>query len=209
MNKDTRILVGLVATVLIYIFIATWTVRASLSLPPAKVELWPLTYWIMTPAWTFPVVGFLFGLILLMVLAAVLGEDEDLLRGFSPIVIGAFLFALPGAVGHEISFLSGTVLVLLALGEFITVSYLVHLLRIGESIELESKWGGLGGGLGGWRMSPAAGLLVLAIALAAAAAASIQPPPNDKDSGSAGAAAVSAGAPEAGKTMPKSANGKP
>jgi hypothetical protein len=39
----------------------------------------------------------------------------------------------------------------------------------GEPIALETNWGGLGGGLGGWHLSPAAGLSVLALLASAAA----------------------------------------
>jgi len=45
-----------------------------------------------------------------------------------------------------------------------------------EPVELRSNWGGLGGGLGGWRLSRPAVLLLLALALAGAAVAAALPP---------------------------------
>jgi hypothetical protein len=42
-------------------------------------------------------------------------------------------------------------------------------LNEGDTLEFVTHWGGLGGGLGGWRLSPAAGLVVLAIVSASAA----------------------------------------
>jgi hypothetical protein len=44
-------------------------------------------------------------------------------------------------------------------------------LRAGHPIETESRFGGLGGGLGGWRISSAAGLLLLTAVLTGAAVA--------------------------------------
>jgi hypothetical protein len=42
----------------------------------------------------------------------------------------------------------------------------IFLLVRGESVYLETHWGGLGGGLGGWRVSPALAALLGAIAFA-------------------------------------------
>lgn len=43
-----------------------------------------------------------------------------------------------------------------------------------EALELTSHWGGLGGGLGGWRLSGAAGYLLLLVLCAALAAATLR-----------------------------------
>jgi hypothetical protein len=48
----------------------------------------------------------------------------------------------------------------------ILLGIFVYLLMTGESVYLESHWGGLGGGLGGWRVSRALSALLGAIAFA-------------------------------------------
>jgi hypothetical protein len=58
-------------------------------------------------------------------------------------------------------------------------------LRAGHAVETESRFGGLGGGLGGWRLSSAAGLLLLTALLAGApvALATYNPKSGDTSSG--------------------------
>jgi thiosulfate reductase cytochrome b subunit len=48
----------------------------------------------------------------------------------------------------------------------ILLGLFVYLLLTGESVYLESHWGGLGGGLGGWRVSRALSALLGAIVFA-------------------------------------------
>lgn len=59
-------------------------------------------------------------------------------------------------------------LIIYALGgvSAILLGLFVYLLMTGESVHLESHWGGLGGGLGGWRVSRALSALLGAIAFA-------------------------------------------
>lgn len=59
--------------------------------------------------------------------------------------------------------------------------------RQGAAIELQSNWGGLGGGLGGWRLSSATSLAVLAFLFAGGAAVVTQP----RNPGAAGVKAES------------------
>lgn len=42
-------------------------------------------------------------------------------------------------------------------------AYALAALREGDAVELSSHWGGLGGGLGGWRLSPVATMLLLTL----------------------------------------------
>jgi hypothetical protein len=56
-------------------------------------------------------------------------------------------------------------LALLALGTLIFLSLFVQRLQLGGAPQIETHWGGIGGGLGGWRMSSSLGYLLVAIVL--------------------------------------------
>jgi hypothetical protein len=56
-------------------------------------------------------------------------------------------------------------LALLALGTLIFLSLFVQRLQRGGAPQIETHWGGIGGGLGGWRMSSSLGYLLVAIVL--------------------------------------------
>ncbi len=75
---------------------------------------------------------------------------------------------------------AGLVLVFgaLALVAFVAA---VDLVQRGQGVEFESRWGGLGGGLGGWRLSPVAVLIAIGLLFAIAAAAAARPPTLAKD----------------------------
>jgi hypothetical protein len=45
----------------------------------------------------------------------------------------------------------------------------IELIGQGETIEMQSQWGGLGGALGGWRLSPVTSLMLVALAFTGAA----------------------------------------
>jgi len=73
---------------------------------------------------------------------------------------------LAGAALREISLTKATLIIVigsLALFTFVRLSEMMD--EGSETIELQSNWGGLGGGLGGWHISPATGLLLLALVL--------------------------------------------
>jgi hypothetical protein len=115
------------------------------------------------------------------------------LAGLAPVLIsrlqGAYSFALLGyALGMAATMGLGIALasqatyaraaLLLLLGGAAVACLLVALRRIsksGEPLEIESHWGGLGQGLGGWRVSSAAALLLCALCLAALAAVVVAP----------------------------------
>lgn len=79
----------------------------------------------------------------------------------------------------------------------------IRLLGSGESIQFETNWGGIGGGMGGWRLSPAAAFAFLAIVFASATVAvalAVSAPPAAKapEPGAAPPAKAAPGAPKAG-----------
>ena len=57
-------------------------------------------------------------------------------------------------------------LVLLGVGTFILLVLFVQRLQRGGAPQIETHWGGIGGGLGGWRMSASLGYLIIATVLA-------------------------------------------
>jgi hypothetical protein len=57
-------------------------------------------------------------------------------------------------------------LVLLVIGTIYFLFLYVQRLKQGGTPQIETHWGGIGGGLGGWRMSSALGYLIVSIALA-------------------------------------------
>jgi hypothetical protein len=80
------------------------------------------------------------------------------------IVIWAFAILLFVAVDRKA--LDAGVAALLfvsAAGTLIAAAYALGALRSGEGIGVSSHWGGLGGGLGGWRLTPATPALLLAL----------------------------------------------
>jgi hypothetical protein len=64
------------------------------------------------------------------------------------------------------------------IGAILSFLAFLFLLVKGYSPQLDSHWGGFGGGLGGWRLSPAAALLLVTLVLSGLAAMVIMPPGN-------------------------------
>jgi hypothetical protein len=69
----------------------------------------------------------------------------------------------------EIKVAYGAGAILAAAGALIALSRVFRLIEDGGPIEIESNWGGLGGGLGGWRLSAAAALVLVTLAFAGGA----------------------------------------
>jgi hypothetical protein len=168
-------IVGAFLAVVILALLAGWIAVAAASLPPVTIRLWPATYQFIGPGWVLPLAGVMLGLVPLVFFAGVLKVDPDEMPGISPIIVFAFLLAGLGAANGQITFLSACIVVPLALGALATVYQLLTLINFGGTIEVESRWGGLGGGLGGWRLSREASLLLLALALIAGTVAAVQP----------------------------------
>src|ERR1700740_3067463 len=70
---------------------------------------------------------------------------------------------IAAVLAGAINWTQGIVVVLAGVMAIIAATRAVELFGQGDRIELQSHWGGLGGGLGGWRLSPGASLVVLAL----------------------------------------------
>ncbi len=97
------------------------------------------------------------------------------------IVTALFGFALAGAaLAGKINALLAAIAILFGGAAIIVVRAAAERFTAGDRIELQSHWGGLGGGLGGWRLSPGASLALLAFILLAVAVGALTGWPRDK-----------------------------
>ena len=83
-------------------------------------------------------------------------------------VLALFVFTSFGVLTRTLS--SGTAVLMCVFGVVVllTCISIMERLQAGEAFEIQSHWGGLGGGIGGWRISPLAGLTLIALIFAAA-----------------------------------------
>jgi hypothetical protein len=95
-----------------------------------------------------------------------------LLLWLSGVLVG--VLATAGLIGMGLPNGRTVLLALFGLAALIALGASAARMMQGGAIEVETHWGGLGGGLGGWRLSSAAGLAVLA-AISAAAAIALTP----------------------------------
>jgi hypothetical protein len=76
------------------------------------------------------------------------------------------IMAIAASWSDQISFLHAMLVVLFGSVALLAAANALSLFRQGEAIELETSWGGLGGALGGWRLSPATSLVISAFVFA-------------------------------------------
>jgi hypothetical protein len=128
---------------------------------------------------------------------------------FSPALICSLLgvtslaaLGLIGAASGEISFFQAIVVVAFGSAALTAATFAIERLAKGDTIEMQSHWGGLGGVLGGWRLSPTASLLLVALVFAGGAAGVVAARDKgerlDKKSVTADAGNKDAGSKEAG-----------
>lgn len=130
--------------------------------------------------------------------------SNSTLAGFT-FVAFAVLVALvdAGIRGKAIDAARGSFGLVLALLAMLFGGVLLSALQRGESIELENHWGGLGGGVAGWRVSPAGVMLIFLLIFTAGSVALLAPqPPVAAKPAPAASATVSRPA-EAQKVGPK------
>jgi hypothetical protein len=77
--------------------------------------------------------------------------------------------AVAAVRSDQLSFGRASLIVILGGVALVTAAAALERFRKGEDVELESNWGGLGGGLGGWRVSSVACLSLMAVIFAASA----------------------------------------
>ncbi|MDP3749699.1 MAG: hypothetical protein Q8Q88_21930 [Phenylobacterium sp.] len=84
---------------------------------------------------------------------------------------GLVLSLAAAVVGDALSPVRATLIGVCGLATLLILFFTLETLRRAEGLFLESHWGGLGGGLGGWRISPAAVLVFLLLVFASATVA--------------------------------------
>jgi hypothetical protein len=101
-------------------------------------------------------------LMVILSLAAAAISGYAIGRGRAPAPEGAYVFSPEGAA------LLATVVVILCLGACVAVflRLVVRAASVDDTV-VESHWGGFGGGLGGWRVSPAILYLTVAVCFGA------------------------------------------
>jgi hypothetical protein len=91
------------------------------------------------------------------------------------VLIGLILFsATLGAAAHQVSVLRAGIASALAILAVITGYAAYDALQRGDPLGIQSSWGGLGGGLGGWQLSRSAGLVLITLAAIAGAVMSLR-----------------------------------
>src|SRR5712671_4122955 len=108
-------------------------------------------------------VGLLGGLLLALILLIQFDRFRGPLIWSGIGVTGLAVIGLAGAISREISFTQAIVTVAFAGAALVAAAHAIQMLVKGDAIGLQSHWGGLGGALGGWRLSPVTSLLVLAL----------------------------------------------
>jgi hypothetical protein len=158
--------------------------------------------------------GALFGALLLGGILISFGRSLPVFVG-DAVPIGAQMIILAiviagaviaGVAYDPVRFRYAGLATVLATGGIFSLLALVRRMERGESIQMESHWGGigggLGGGLGGWRVSGALVFAVMAVALFAGAAAAGYAQPEDKPAVGKPAAAAAAAKPPAKPSAP-------
>jgi hypothetical protein len=162
-GNDRRVgttVLGVIAILLILFSAANYNL--------VKVHLWP---WgaVQLPTFALIALGFLGG-VLTTILLLWIKRNETL--PVSWIYLAIFCLAVMGvaaARSGDLSFAKAMLVIVVGSAALMTAARAILLLGQGETIELHSHWGGLGGALGGWRLSPATSLVLLTLAFTGSA----------------------------------------
>jgi hypothetical protein len=117
--------------------------------------------------------SFMFGFIAgAIVLAALFWKFRHERPAISWVYVALFCFAMMAVAAvqsDQLSFARSALVILIGSGALVAAAQAVAQLERGETIELTTHWGGLGGGIGGWRLSPVTALIIIALALTGSA----------------------------------------
>lgn len=84
------------------------------------------------------------------------------------------IMAISAARTDELSFVQALLVIVFGSIALVAAVNALSLFRLGEAIEFENSWGGLGSGLGGWRLSSATSLILSALLFACGAIVTAQ-----------------------------------
>lgn len=181
--KTLLLLVGVAVSLIV-------PITVSWEASPVTIPFWRSGYSITIATSMLLAVAVAFGVIagILLVLMLLPEEEQERLNQnptASHIVMSGYRYiAVLGVLGFAIYANSAgkmqpvTVILVFNFGSIaiLASTSAIGRLRCGDVFEVQSNWGGLGGGIGGWRASPVIGLSAISVIFAAAAfAAAILP----------------------------------
>jgi hypothetical protein len=211
------------ARVLLYLMLAAGVLGWALLIgddQPQVPQWWPEPS--VAPIWALPIAGLLVGVALTaLILTWPQRGTPAIPRPADPgpgrlipwrntvnltLAAGLALIVLTtlAAVGGYVNAAAAALIVVGGVSTILAAAHAAEAVRREEGISFETHWGGLGGGLGGWRISPAAALSLLTLVLASStvAAALIDVPKPKKDPAAAPAPAAPAPAAPAEARVP-------
>jgi hypothetical protein len=97
------------------------------------------------------------------------------------VLFSAGVMVVAALRSDRLPLLQGAVVAILGSIALVAAAHALTLFRGGETVELQSSWTGLGGGLGGWRMSPVTALCALALLSGGAAVIAGQSSSTDRE----------------------------
>jgi hypothetical protein len=97
------------------------------------------------------------------------------------VLFSAGVMVVAALRSDRLPLLQGAVVAILGSVALVAASHALALFRSGETVELESNWSGLGGGLGGWRTSPVTAICALALLSGGAAVVAGQSSSTDRE----------------------------
>jgi hypothetical protein len=84
------------------------------------------------------------------------------------------IMAIAATQTDQLSFVQALLIIVFGSVALIAAANALSLFRLGEAIEFESSWGGLGSALGGWRLSSATSLILSAFLFACGTIVAVQ-----------------------------------
>ena len=164
---QSLIIAVLVVIVLFILFAFTNSHRTSL-------HLWPDAA-LQVPSYVLLACGIAVGVLATVTVYWIAGSQSLVrIEGYETTwsLIALFcvaVMALAATGAGEMSFTHAALLIVAGSIALVAAAHAIRLLGQGETIELQSQWGGLGGGLGGWRITPVTSLVLLALAFGVSA----------------------------------------
>lgn len=117
--------------------------------------------------------GGLFGVLATMVFLWARGRETQISWLYVALFCVAIM-AIAAVRTDQLSFVQALLTIVFGSVALVAAVNALSLFRLGEAIEFESSWGGLGSALGGWRLSSATSLILSAFLFACGAIVAVQ-----------------------------------
>jgi hypothetical protein len=163
------LLTALLATVALSCVIVAESPTVTLRLLPASTPL-------EMPLYAFVLVSMLAGGLAVLLLLVTLEIEVDSVYPLYLIAVTIAIMSFAAAHLGEMTYRQAALLILFGTGALSFGRKAALLIERGETIEFNSRWGGLGGGLGGWRVSAPTAMLLFAAIFVLGSVVAIAPP---------------------------------